>query len=62
MKPEQLQLSTVLRRQFIDFATMIDDSLPEGRDKAVVLTYLEKALMFTTACIARHGIKKDEGK
>jgi hypothetical protein len=58
MDTGQVQLSTVLRRNFIDFATVIDDSLPESREKEVVITHLEKALMFTTACIARNGIPK----
>jgi hypothetical protein len=43
----------LIRSVFKDTAGIIDRELPEGREKSLVLTKLEEALMWANAAIAR---------
>ena len=42
-----------LRLEFIDFAVMLNDILPEGREKSLVMTALEEASMWSHKSIAQ---------
>ena len=44
-----------LRTAFTSFATMLDDSLPDGRAKSVAMTELESASMWAHKSIAEQA-------
>lgn len=42
-----------IRHACRDFAGYLNDMLPEGREKALVVTHLEEVMMWSNAAIAR---------
>lgn len=50
-----------LRRRFIAFATMLDDTLPDGRAKSLAFTELEAASMWAHKSIAEQAPLVKEG-
>lgn len=43
-----------VRESFVDFADDLDQLLPDGREKSLVMTALEEASMWANAAIARN--------
>jgi len=41
-----------LRKEFVEFATILDASLPDGRAKSLAMTALEEASMWSHKAIA----------
>lgn len=46
---------TSVRQQCRQLADSLNQTLPEGREKAVVMTKLEEAMFWANASIARNG-------
>jgi hypothetical protein len=44
----------LVRNDFTDLAVSLNDLLPESREKSLVFTALEEALMWANAAIARN--------
>jgi hypothetical protein len=49
------QTHELVRAEFLALANKLDDLLPEGREKSLVLTKLEEAMMWANASIARQN-------
>lgn len=62
MGTNKWQAAQNLRRQFKELALSVNEKLPEGREKSIVLTKLEEASMMATAGIARMEEEKDKRK
>lgn len=52
--PEQVERYTALRSAVCELALMIVDLTPISREQSLALTYLEQAVMFANASIARN--------
>lgn len=50
-----------LRREFVAFANLLDEALPDGREKALVMTKLQEASMWSHFGIALDAPLVDEG-
>jgi len=50
----QANLYTVLRSSALKLAELIDEAVPEGREKSLALTKLEETVMWANAGIARN--------
>ena len=48
-----------VRQQCYRLAESLNDALPDGREKAVVLTKLEEVMFWANAAIARKGANSD---
>ena len=46
-----------VRAAFWDLARSLNDKLPEGREKSIVITKLEEAMFWANAAIAREDTK-----
>lgn len=46
----------IIRQQFIDLASVVAATCPEGRSKSLCLTYLEDALMRAIQSLALQGV------
>lgn len=46
-----------VRESFTALSHIVNDLLPEGREKACAITHLEEAAMWSNASIARNGDK-----
>lgn len=44
-----------VRSYLLQMATEFNDTLPEGREKSLVITKLEEAMFWANAALARHG-------
>jgi len=44
-----------IRAEFKELATLVDQTCPASREKSLAFTYLEQALMWAVASIARDG-------
>jgi hypothetical protein len=51
--PERVQAHEAVRAIIREAASDLNDLLPEGRDKALVMTHLESAMFSANAAIAR---------
>lgn len=56
---ETIKAHENVRAQARAFAQTMEDLLPSGREKAVVLTKIEEAMFWANAAIARNGTAKD---
>ena len=54
-KPGQPATYTLLRNTAKELALLINDMVPEGREKSLAFTKLEEAVFWANAGIARHG-------
>ena len=54
-KPGQPEIYEELRVRAKMLAMFIDSNCPESREKALAITKLEEAVMWSNAGIARHG-------
>lgn len=52
-KPEDISKYEFIRANAKEFAHIIDDEVPEGREKHLALTKLEEAVFWANAGIAR---------
>lgn len=52
-KPGQPEIYESIRAEAHRFARLIDESVPDGREKALALTKLEEAVMWANAGVAR---------
>ena len=50
--PEEIRQHGEIRERFKDLVTHLDDMLPDGREKALVITKLQEAQMWANAAIA----------
>lgn len=48
------ELHATVRREAGDFASLLNQLLPDGREKALAFTALEESMMWANAAIARH--------
>lgn len=51
---EKAELHEKVRGLFLQVARYFNDNLPEGREKALVMTHLEEAMFWSNAGIARN--------
>jgi hypothetical protein len=56
LKPtdEQLSVMSDVRSSFTNFVKYLDQTLPDGPDKTVVLRQLRDCAMWANICITRH--------
>lgn len=47
----------LLNKAFLEIAVLVDETTPEGREKALALTQLQDARMWANAAIATHQPK-----
>ena len=52
---EKRDAHTSIRQQCRRLADSLNEALPEGREKAVVMTKLEEVMFWANAAIARNG-------
>ena len=53
-KEGQPEKYTAIRNKAKEFATLIQDCVPDGREKSLAMTNLEEVVMWANAGIARH--------
>lgn len=53
-KGDQTDRYQTIRREALQFAELIDELVPDSREKAVFMTNLEDAVMWANAGIARN--------
>lgn len=53
--PEKRDEHTSVRQQCRQLADVLNEQLPEGREKSVVMTKLEEVMFWANAAIARKG-------
>lgn len=53
--PEKRDEHTSVRQQCRRLADSLNEQLPDGREKAVVMTKLEEVMFWANAAIARNG-------
>lgn len=53
LTPERIEAHELVRDCHLDLAEVLDSVLPDGREKAVVLTNLEQSMFWSNAAIAR---------
>ena len=51
--PEDADTHAAVRAELFESARFLDDLLPDGREKALVLTKLEEAMFWANAALAR---------
>jgi len=56
-QPKQIIVYGELREKARVFAHMIDEFVPDSREKSLALTKLEEVIMWANAGIARNGLK-----
>ncbi|HEY0769778.1 MAG TPA: hypothetical protein VGD31_05545 [Sphingobacteriaceae bacterium] len=44
-----------IRYSCLDLAKIVNDTVPESREKSLAITHLEQVMMWANAGIARHG-------
>lgn len=52
-KPGKVNVFVDIRETALNFAKLIDEQVPDGREKALALTKLEEVVMWSNAGIAR---------
>ena len=53
-QPKQQEKYEEIRATAREFAKLLNDQLPESREKSLAFTALEEAVMWANASIARH--------
>lgn len=53
--PEKARRHEQVRNYLCHLAEEFDDSLPDGREKSLVITHLEEAMFWANAAIAREN-------
>lgn len=53
--PERVRHHEIVRSHCGRVASLYNELLPEGREKALAMTHLEEAMMWANAAIARQG-------
>lgn len=53
-KPGQAEIYTEIREKAKEFAELIDEKVPNSREKALAMTNLEQAVMWANAGVARN--------
>jgi hypothetical protein len=53
-KGDQAVRYSEIRRAALDLATMINDVVPDSREKSLAITHLEDTVMWANAAIARN--------
>lgn len=53
--PNQVERYRGIREDAVDFARVLDITLPDGREKSLALTKLEEVVMWANAAVAREG-------
>ena len=51
-----------IREHALNYAELIDENCPDGREKSLAITKLEEVVMWANAAIARHGLRKLVGE
>lgn len=53
---EKVEVLNSVRQAFIDVLEEVDDSLPESREKSLVVTKIEEAWLWVRQCVEQNDI------
>lgn len=53
--PERQELHSLIRNELLEMAVWMEETLPAGREKSIVLTKLEEAMFWANAAVARQN-------
>lgn len=56
MTEEKVEVLNSIRQSFIDVLEDVDDSLPDSREKSVVVTKLEEAWLWVRQCVEQNDV------